>query len=223
MNFNPQESGSLELLLNALRAGLPGNTGYGIMQDVLGQQQQRVQQRQGMLQNLVSNLTNAAQQGGSYQGAQAMANAMVPGQGLPPMVGQALNALYPAQDTGAIYNSPGPNQYQPIMQRSPMQQSVVAPTPSPTDQLAQMQAQQALQQGMQTGNFSAGPAASPSYNQQGLQMLMQAIAVMKAQQLPPDQIVAKIKSDPEAAAILATNFTNIVQIYPDLMAALTGG
>lgn len=61
VNFNPQEEMSLENLLAALQGGLDPNQGYGILSDILAQQQARAQTRKENMQAYASTLEGMAQ------------------------------------------------------------------------------------------------------------------------------------------------------------------
>jgi len=143
LNFNPQERNSLVSLLSALQGGLPGSQGYGLLQDILGQQQQRVAQRQERMGSLIDLLVNGAAQGQSYEAAQALAGAYTNGSNMPPRIEDALGSLYPGGPGtgGATFGGQNalpamggnPDAMSPVYQPQPM---------SPQDQLAYQELQQ---------------------------------------------------------------------------------
>ena len=60
VNFNPQEEMSLENLLAALQGGLDPNQGYGMLADILAQQQARAQTRKQNMQAYAGELEGMA-------------------------------------------------------------------------------------------------------------------------------------------------------------------
>ena len=95
-NFNPQETNSLMALLSGLGSGLSGSQGYSLLQNILGQQQTRIANRQERMGSLIDMLTNTAAQGGSLEAAQALAGAYTHGSNMPPVLQDALQSLYPS-------------------------------------------------------------------------------------------------------------------------------
>src|SRR6058998_2466427 len=120
MNYNPQEQQSLASLLVALRGGLDPNTAYTQLQNVIGQQQQRVADRQQQLGSLTDLLTQGAAQGQTFQQSQMLADLQTPGQGTPPMIANALSTLYPQPQRTNMYGGPAPQQAPPQQVISPL-------------------------------------------------------------------------------------------------------
>lgn len=174
MAYSPYEERSLMNLLAAMQGGMSGSAGYGLLNDIMGQQSARVdarQQRMGSLQDL---LVNSAMQGQSVDAASALADAYTRGQGnLPPMIADTLSGLYPnmtpSQNPNISANTPsevgaaamaGTPQNMMQMQYSPAGPG--APQPDPMAALEQqllelqvMQAQTDLSQDMNTGTPTA--------------------------------------------------------------------
>jgi hypothetical protein len=150
--FNPTEQSSLLDLLTALQGGMTGGQGYNILGGILGQQQERVDQRQAQLGSLTDLLTNAAGGGMAYEGASALADAYTRGSNVPPRIEDVLGALYPTggpeptNASGAVMDfpmgsRPGTPYGPPVTPQTPVQgpqamSPIAQATASPTEQIA---------------------------------------------------------------------------------------
>lgn len=220
MNFNPQEQSSLVGLLAALQGGLPGSTGYGLLQDVLGQQQSRIAARQERTGSLIDMLVNGAAGGQSYEAAQALAGAYTNGSNMPPRIEDALSSLYPGAapaPAGATFGGANPL---PAMSGQPgMQSPVFQPQPmSPQDQLAYQELQQNDAQAQ--AQAAAAPMMANALANQALSMIQSGTMVVNGQEVPadPSTVIAHLISSESFSSLDATTQAMTLQTINDALA-----
>jgi len=218
-NFNPQEQQSLEQLLIALRGGLEPSTGYSMLQNVIGEQQARMADRQERMGSLTDLLTKGASQGQTFRQSKILADVMTPQQGVPNQLQGALNTLYP-QSPVQSQNAPiggfpagNPPPQQMVNQRmSPLM-------PTPQQQLAQMSPTEQIQ--MQQLQAQSGvDAAFASF-------MSEAQAARAGGMLDPNQFINElVAAEPQYAAILSSDHAKtsaILQLVFGKIAMSTGG
>jgi hypothetical protein len=206
-NFNPQETQGLEALLVALRGGLEPSTGYSQLQNIIGQQQQRVADRRARMGSLTDFLTQGAAQGQTFQQSKMLADVQTPGQGIPPMIQNAMQTLYPQQQSqGMVPDAGGYNMVPaPAPGRSPQ---MVSPLYTP-EQLSPSDYQAAIAQ--QSAAVQA-PIIASAFAQEAVSQLQGKADPVTGQQVPPlnpDQITRKMvmsdeyqKLDPQTQMVV---------------------
>jgi hypothetical protein len=218
-NFNPQEQQSLEQLLIALRGGLEPSTGYSMLQNVIGEQQQRMADRQERMGSLTDFLTKGASQGQTFQQSKILADVMTPQQGVPNQLQGALNTLYPQSPVQA-QNAPiggFPAGNPPPQQMVNQRMSPLMPTPqqqfaqmSPTEQMS-MQSAQATQQ--TDAAFSSFMAEAQAARAGGI--------------VDPNQFINQlVAAEPQYGAVLSSDPSKtsaILQLVFGKIAMSTGG
>jgi hypothetical protein len=223
MNFSPQNEQGLLGLVQALKQGMDPSTAYSLFGDIQSQQAQAIADRQQRLSQYTQLLQGAATQGMPYQGAATLAQSL-PGP-MPPQARQALSQLYPEQ------NVPVPPEMQPgnnpaWQAGTPMPQQLQnatvgqATSPAyqvnPADQLHQ-QAQMAQDQQIIASGGTMPTAGQQEQAQFG--ELVHAITTLQAAGKSPEEIKAKIMSNPSAAALYVQNFQKLVLAFPELAGA----
>lgn len=217
MNFSPNNEQGILSLVTALKSGMDPSTAYSVLGNLEQQQAQQVAQRQERLGSLAQLLMGAAQSGMSYAGAESLADA-APGP-MGPAVQQMMSALYPTGNAEAPAPpmsasgqpiAPPPGYYDQAGGENPMMPGMPnagpqavspafqPPQPSITEQLALQEAQQSSEQ----------MAAWAQVQQQ--------LTAAKAQNLTPDQAVAKLSQHPEYAAVFASDPAALENILQNL-------
>src|SRR4030067_2732851 len=109
-NFNPYETGSLMNLLSSLHGGLSGDTGWSVLQSILGEQQSRVAARQDRMRGLTDLLAGQATEGQTPQGSSALADGYTRKPCGPPQMQDVPHALYPMEtiQSNVPYTGPRP-------------------------------------------------------------------------------------------------------------------
>lgn len=217
MNFNPQNTQTLENLVAALGQGLSGSTGYSILQDTMQQQAAQNQMRQQRYQDQAQQLLGAAAGGLPYGAARGLADLITPRQGIPGKVQGMLTDLYPSSDPPLNVNGQVPDYYNP-----PEGVGQQAQSPMFTqDPIQQMQIQQ---QQLQMAQAMAPPQPSVSQqNNDSLALVTQAIQNGLSQGMDPAQIDQIMKSDPGYAAVYVQNLQKLVLAFPQMQAVLQAG
>lgn len=235
-NFNPGEEQNLMALVAALRGGMQPSTGYSLLQDVLGQQAARVDERKARLQSLTDLLVQNAQQGASLKAATAMADAYTRGNNMPPQIEGVLGDLYPGggpqmvPDTAAMAPTPAPasaagavssgSPYAgyfapqqgppPMVSQTPPPGTVTSPLAPPPDPVAEAQAAADYATAQQTiAEASAGPEPAIGDVVTGIYSAINAGT-------PPRTILQNAMSNPQAATIITENYDALSRIFPQI-------
>lgn len=231
-NYTPMEETSLVALLAALRGGMTPTTGYQMFQDVLDTQAQRVDERQQRLASLQDLLASQAVNGQSLEGAQALADAYSRGSNVPPMIEETIDALYPTtmepqpmpmvpspyagstpSEVGAGRLAAQPMQGPPTME--PVQ-AQVSPAAPPVDPVAALQQEAAAYQAQaDIEEATAEPEAT-------LGDVIAGINAARNQGTDPGRIRQNVMSNPEAAELVAKNYSALSKLFPNIFPDQTG-
>lgn len=143
MRYSDENQQGLMSLLAASQQGLDPTTAYGMIQDIQGDQQALIEQRQARQSGLIGMLMEAAQGGMPYAGAEALLDA-APGP-MGPALQSALSSLYPdggpppTNANGAVMDGPAGSraidpstgQANPYAGQTSLPGGGFAPTPTP--------------------------------------------------------------------------------------------
>lgn len=218
MRYSDENQKGLMSLLAASQQGLDPTTAYGMLQDIQGDQEALIAQRQERQSGLIGMLMEQAQGGLPYAGAEAMLEA-APGP-MGPALRSALSSLYPEggdvprNASGAVMDFPAGsrltdpatgmmNPYAPpdAMPTGPnaLSPSFVPPEPSFTEQQAMMEMEQ-----------------QESLNAD-LTLLQADAAQARANEWTVDDYIAKVSS--ENPELFATAPEEVMQIIENTFGA----
>lgn len=219
MNFNPENTQTLQSLLAALGNGLSANTAYPILQQTIAAQNAAVQAKKEQMQGYAGNIMDLAGQGIPQGTATSIMDLLTPKPGLPPRVEQMMQTAYPAPPTnasgaqmdfpsnnpinaqyGTVPNSAAVNQGVPYEQQV---SSMYLDNPQAQMDAALQQAQ--LQQAMQPAAPSESMATTVAMGD-----IARIFTAGRASGKSDEEIINVILSMPELAGVWAQNASKIL-------------
>jgi hypothetical protein len=205
MNFNQQNTATLENLLAAMQSGLSGSQAYGVLADTVAQQQQQTAQRQDKMQGYATTLLDLAGSGMPLEQSRSIMDLLTPKPGVPQGVENMMGTVYPtpeqyAPPTGINSSAPIPYAEYSAAQ-DPAQIASPVYTQNPAVQQQAFENQLALQ---------PAPPPAAAVTEQRLSDVVLAMQNYMAQTgATTQQAVTFFGSDPEYAGFITQNLTKI--------------
>jgi hypothetical protein len=216
MNFNPQNTATLENLLAAMQSGMSGQQAYGVLADTVAQQQQQTAQRQEKMQGYSTTLLDLAGQGFASEEARSIMDLLTPKPGIPRPVENMFPTMYPpAQE--ALPQGPTPI---PYAQYTAAEQAAKQPGGVSPDAQSPVYTENPAVQQQQFENQLAMQPTAPTQAAVAEQKLGELMAAIQVGITPVEaggrgwtveQTLNTVAADPAYAGVLTQNITKIMQ------------
>lgn len=250
MNFSPDNRMTLEALLAGLGAGVSGEQAAPILAATLNAQAAQTAQRKAEYQDMAANVASMAGQGLPYGAVENYVDTMTRKPGVPGRFQELITSAFENPDIPAQFQRGGEQYMQPGEWNTADTADVVPGAYGiPASQQMQLQSPLYTQNPASTGayNMNPGPnqgnlmtpqgqanyaamgelmANQPSTQPSDADMMGQVnaqINAMKAAQMSPEEIVARIATAPDVQGIIMDNFQEFAQVQPDIIQLMAPG
>ncbi len=246
MNFSPDNRMTLEALLAGLSGGVSGEQAAPILAATLQAQQQQAADRKARYQDMATNVLGLAGQGMPYGATENYVDTMTQQAGIPGRFQELIDSAYSGADIPESLQTPSGMWSEPV-QGQPYSEMTAEPPPRVQNQLqsplytqnpASTQAYN-MNPNMHQGNLMTAPgqaryaamgemlagqgAPTEPTNADLMGQVNAQINALKAAQMPPEEIVARIGSDPQVSGIIMDNFQEFAMLQPEIVQLMAPG